>query len=52
MITQTIRWSLANKLFVLIAAYGTLSVWIFDTLWPGGAAKREVDSPRAAVESP
>ena len=39
-------------LFVLIAAYGTLSVWIFDTLWPGGAAKREVDSPRAAVESP
>jgi hypothetical protein len=28
-------------LFVLIAVYGTLSVWVFDTLWPERPATRE-----------
>ena len=28
-------------LFVVIAVYGTLSVWVFDTLWPERSATRE-----------
>jgi len=40
-------------LFVLIAVYGTVSVWLFDTLWPERAATQEVElSGNATATAP
>ena len=36
-------------LFVLIAVYGTLAVWIFDTLWPAKAPDEEKSRAAAAA---
>mgnify|MGYP001818678110 CR=1 FL=1 len=37
-------------LFVLIAVYGTLAVWVFDTLWPEKTTKK--NTPAAAESAP
>jgi hypothetical protein len=37
-------WS-RTMLFVLIAVYGTLAVWIFDTLWPEKAPANSAENP-------
>ena len=40
-------WS-RTMLFVLIAVYGTLAVWIFDTLWPEKTPLKNVEKPAEA----
>ena len=36
-------------LFVLIAVYGTLAVWIFDSLWPEKSPAKSAEKPAEAV---